>query len=52
MNVLQEHEHQIDCISWAPVEAARTIEMSEYCSSVLGISIEEQKPNQQPEDEI
>lgn len=27
---LDEHEHQIEAISWAPELAARTIEMSEY----------------------
>lgn len=30
MNILKEHEHCIDCIAWAPLEAARTIELAEY----------------------
>lgn len=30
---LDEHEHQIDCIAWAPLEAARTIEHSEYAGA-------------------
>lgn len=34
---LDDHEHQIDCIAWAPLEAARTIDKSEYCG---GSSIE------------
>lgn len=28
--VLKEHEHVIDCIAWAPLECARTIELAEY----------------------
>lgn len=50
---MQEHEHQIDCISWAHVEAARTIETSEYCRALLGNSIAlEQQPTQQTEEEL
>lgn len=30
---LDEHEHQIDAIAWAPLEAARTIEHSEYAGN-------------------
>jgi hypothetical protein len=30
---LDEHEHQIDAIAWAPLEAARTIEHSEYAGA-------------------
>ncbi len=28
--VLNEHEHVIDCIVWAPLESARTIEFADY----------------------
>jgi hypothetical protein len=30
VQVLSDHEHVIDCIVWAPVEACRTIEGANY----------------------
>lgn len=30
VQVLSDHEHVIDCIMWAPNEAARTIEAANY----------------------
>lgn len=30
MQVLSEHEHVIDCIAWAGLEAAKTIEDANY----------------------
>lgn len=45
---LDEHEHQIDCISWAPLDAARTIEQSEYCggTNIPKTSAENNETNQ------
>ena len=40
VQVLNEHEHVIDCIAWANSEAAKTIDMSEYCMVALGITSE------------
>ena len=34
--VLREHENQIDCIKWAPLEANHTIDQSEYNKGYLG----------------
>lgn len=33
LQTLAGHEHQIDAIAWAPLEAARTIEQSEYAGN-------------------
>lgn len=35
--VLKEHENQIDCIRWAPLEANHVIDMSDYNKSYLSM---------------
>jgi WD40 repeat protein len=34
VTILNEHEHVIDCIVWAPLESARTIEYADYSGGV------------------
>ncbi len=34
VQVLNEHEHVIDCIVWAPTESCRTIENANYSGGV------------------
>ena len=36
VQVLSDHEHVIDCIVWAPVEACRTIEGANYAAGFGG----------------
>jgi WD40 repeat protein len=32
--ILNEHEHVIDCIVWAPLDSARTIEYADYSGGI------------------
>ena len=36
VQVLSDHEHVIDCIVWAPIEACRTIEGANYAMNFGG----------------
>ena len=37
LSVLKEHENQIDCIKWAPLEANYTIDQSDYNKSYIAM---------------
>lgn len=44
VQVLSDHEHVIDCIVWAPLESANTIQNSAYNQGQASTTTEEQ-PN-------
>lgn len=37
IQTLNEHEHSIDCIKWAPPEACKIIDQADYNKSSLGL---------------
>lgn len=51
MAVLKDHEHVIDCIAWANLECARTIEQADYSGGTMSMPIEADADNQEDEEE-
>lgn len=47
---LNGHEHQIDCLKWASLEAARTIEHSEYAGGLFQIKTQDVDVKEEDED--
>jgi hypothetical protein len=37
ISALNEHEHSIDCIKWAPAEACRIIDAADYNKNQLAM---------------